>query len=666
MAKIKRLSKKTMTKIADAVDALFDKMKVRLLGPRMVDKKLFITYNREKSLPGLYEQAHIEEKGIPDKEHLDQLVRTTENYLEAVRHRAKAKTVVAVQSFMAENPDANVTDVLGGELADIYGQVKHEVRRIADTEAQHFRNVGVMDGIVRVSAAHGISDPIVYFVTVRDQYRCEECTRLHLLEDGITPRVWKLSELGHGYHQKGDENPKVGGLHPHCRCVWDGNAPVITESGIKPLKSVEIGDRVLTHTGKFKKVIGTFSKDGLLPEKTDDVYRIEFRSPLGKIHKLRVTNDHLMLTQRGWVRAEALVPGKDTLEYLFASCETCKKAFPHNIQKPRKRFCSYKCSISDKIGKPSPTLGRKATPEEKELRLKSIKALYEKKHKTTFPQKTVNCNGCGNEFTVETGYRDKSGHWVSRKNYKLEYCSRSCISKAIALKQWSSAEHRLAVSEANRKSMLEQYRTGRRNPLGIKEARQALYGLGRGGSKDEKRLYQTIKSSYLDAESNYSIGRYFADVAIPSIKTVVEWDGGGHWLDVYKGKKTMEEKIAEDATRDEFMRSLGWHVLRYTEETGFSTIFEDIRRVAQNSTGQYSFRPVEIVKVVRIPASKASPGRRLYDITVEDDSSFVVMGIVSHNCSMTTLLPGFGFDSAGMVAWKGEHHDEFERQRAGL
>ena len=56
-------------------------------------------------------------------------------------------------------------------------------------------------------------------MTVRDQHRCDECTRLHMMPDGVTPKVWKLSDVGSGYHKKGQSQPKVGGLHPHCRCM---------------------------------------------------------------------------------------------------------------------------------------------------------------------------------------------------------------------------------------------------------------------------------------------------------------------------------------------------------------------------------------------------------------------------------------------------------------
>lgn len=201
------------------MDALFDKTKLRLLGPKAIDKKLYISYNREKSLPGLYEAAHVEGRGIPDTEHLDQLMRTAANYLDSLRHKAKAQTVVAVHKWL-NKPDVktDLATVLGGELADLYGTLRHEVRRVIDTEAQNVRNVGVVDGIARANAFAGIEDPVVFFVVVRDDKLCKECRKLHLLKDERTPRCWYLSELGHGYHERGDDHPKVGGLHPHCRC----------------------------------------------------------------------------------------------------------------------------------------------------------------------------------------------------------------------------------------------------------------------------------------------------------------------------------------------------------------------------------------------------------------------------------------------------------------
>ncbi|WNM70317.1 hypothetical protein [Myxococcus phage Mx1] len=222
----KKLPKTAVKKIETAVDLLFDKAKARLLGPHMVDKRLDITFRRELSLPGLYEAAHQEEKGIPDKEQLESLLRVAENYLDATRLRAKSQVVNAVQAYVQDvakvkkrgDPAPNVHEVLGGELADLWGKVSSQVRRIVDTEAQNVRSVGVLDGVVRANASVGIEDPVVFFVVVRDQHLCDECKKLHLMPDKTTPRLWRLSEVGHDYHKRGEPQPKVAGLHPHCRC----------------------------------------------------------------------------------------------------------------------------------------------------------------------------------------------------------------------------------------------------------------------------------------------------------------------------------------------------------------------------------------------------------------------------------------------------------------
>jgi hypothetical protein len=218
-----RLPKSAVKAIEAHVDDLFDRMKVRFLGPKAVPKKLYVGYRRDLSMPGVFESAVAEEGGLPDLEHLEQLLATAGNYLDAARLRAKARVVNSVQGFTsaADGPGADpkaLQNKLSAELSDLFGEMRYEVQRILDTEAQKARNTGQLDGIIRTNASVGVEDPTVFFVVVRDTNLCPECKRLHLLENGRTPRVWKLSELGHGYHKRGESQPKVDGLHPHCRC----------------------------------------------------------------------------------------------------------------------------------------------------------------------------------------------------------------------------------------------------------------------------------------------------------------------------------------------------------------------------------------------------------------------------------------------------------------
>lgn len=221
------LGKSAVKLINKAVEAIFAKAKSRLFNrplPKEVafSTKVGVKRSSELSLPGIFVQANIEQRNKPNKELLDSLERVAEGYLDAHQEATKARVVHAVDTFLRDAEQkgikTDVATVLGGQLEKVFGKLKHDLNRIVDTEATIHRNVGTMDGIVKVNAAQSIDDPVVYFVVVRDDVTCVECIRLHLMPDKMTPKCWYLSEVGNGYHKKGEDNPKIGGLHPHCRC----------------------------------------------------------------------------------------------------------------------------------------------------------------------------------------------------------------------------------------------------------------------------------------------------------------------------------------------------------------------------------------------------------------------------------------------------------------
>lgn len=213
-------------RIEQAVADLFARMRFRLLG-RVGAKAIVFSarpgqHRDDLSLPGLFDSASRAEGMRPNEELREALMRVADRYLTAHEALAKARVVHSVQSFLSdaqragETPD--VRKVLGGELARVMGSVVGDVRRIVDTESTRARNAGTLDAITKINALAGVEDPVVYFAVVNDDHLCEECRRLHLMPDGHTPRYWRMSEVGAGYHKRGDAGPKVGGLHPHCRC----------------------------------------------------------------------------------------------------------------------------------------------------------------------------------------------------------------------------------------------------------------------------------------------------------------------------------------------------------------------------------------------------------------------------------------------------------------
>lgn len=218
-----KLSPNAIRLIHRSIDALFDKAKARYLGPQVLPKRLYVGFNPALSLPGIFASAAREERAIPDKKVLQVIIENAGQYLDSYRASAKAQIVKGVESFLQEAVHKGVvTDVetvLGGHLADTWTKIGTDVKRLIDTEATGARNLGTLEGIEAVNEAEGIKDPVVYWVVVRDKSLCSECRRLHLADDGVTPRLWRLSEVGHGYHKKGEANPKISGLHPHCRCT---------------------------------------------------------------------------------------------------------------------------------------------------------------------------------------------------------------------------------------------------------------------------------------------------------------------------------------------------------------------------------------------------------------------------------------------------------------
>lgn len=226
------LSRGAVKAVHAAVDKLFDRVTARYIGPHAAqrgDTRILVGYRPEMTLQGLYESAAREESTRPAEESVNSLVDIAKGYLDLNREQTKIKAVQAVQSFLrnaeSQGVSTDVETVLGGHLSDIWKTTTENVKRVLDSEATRARNMGTLEGITKINAVLGIEDPVVYFVTVRDGERCEECTRVHLMPNKVTPRCFLMSEVDHGYHKRGDDRPSWSGMHPLCRCTPATLAP---------------------------------------------------------------------------------------------------------------------------------------------------------------------------------------------------------------------------------------------------------------------------------------------------------------------------------------------------------------------------------------------------------------------------------------------------------
>ena len=79
-----------------------------------------------------------------------------------------------------------------------------------------------------------------------------------------------------------------------------GDARVITRDGSTAIADLQVGDEVLTHMGRFKPVEEKWSR-----ESAGDLYEMVVS---GRTTRLRITGNHPVLTNRGWVRVDELDP----------------------------------------------------------------------------------------------------------------------------------------------------------------------------------------------------------------------------------------------------------------------------------------------------------------------------------------------------------------------
>ena len=213
-----RVPHRVIALIRDRVESLFSSLKGRFLGPSAGDKRLTIRYERSLSLPGMYESALRESGGLPNLETLTTIVDGSKDYLDALKLKAVNTIVKDVEKHLGEH-DRPTPVTINRVLKESWEGVTASVERVVHTETQAAKNYGSMEGIVRANASIGIDDPYIVFVTSGRPSVCDECKRLHLMPDLITPRIWKMSEISRGYIYKGSPVPSVLGSHPNCSCV---------------------------------------------------------------------------------------------------------------------------------------------------------------------------------------------------------------------------------------------------------------------------------------------------------------------------------------------------------------------------------------------------------------------------------------------------------------
>lgn len=212
--------------IGSIVEDLFDQIALQFIGniPKLKNKKmLIISSSPNLGLPNLFIQA-LKNKtpNLIEQDVLKSILESAHGYIESLKNKTKSNIVEQIDGLAREanlkntKMDENdIQSILDEEMK----KAKANLQALVESESTKFRNLGSAMDISRVASAIDDPDPNVFFAVVRDNKLCSECRRLHLMSDGITPRIWKLSELKSGYGKRGDETPSMFNRHPNCRCT---------------------------------------------------------------------------------------------------------------------------------------------------------------------------------------------------------------------------------------------------------------------------------------------------------------------------------------------------------------------------------------------------------------------------------------------------------------
>ena len=341
-------------------------------------------------------------------------------------------------------------------------------------------------------------------------------------------------------------------LHVSCRCFLDGQVKIYTSKGWRMIRNIEIGEMVLTHKGRFKKVIDVIHT----PKQTPNAVRFGFGG--AQQMRLSVTDNHKVLINNEWIEAKKIKKG-DVINYLAHEC------------------------------------------------------------------KRKSCN------TLTPYYKD--------------YCSRTCLSKDITDRQWNNPEHRKNMSKKASKQMHREYKSGIRDKYEItKNANKKVRELikqnkfvlqipekhahrvlsDRGIIVDlERKMKVLLDKLQIEYIHQYPIKNYFVDFAIPKLRIVIECDEKWH---------NGEKKKQQDLIRQRRIEKEGWHVIRYSNKQindCLNEIEKEILRIVCNHKGEYKFIQKKIKHIRRWKTARVLT---LYNLTVEEDHSYIANGFVVKNC----------------------------------
>lgn len=401
-------------------------------------------------------------------------------------------------------------------------------------------------------------------------------SRVRLSKWSAAPGACPICSAFDGHVWPFGESPEpVISTHPHC---FQWFTKVYTSSGWIKIKDIKIGDLVLTHKGRFKKVI---KKHKHTEKKGQKMIRLKYinesynKNKINKPVVLELTDNHPILVNNRWQDAKNAKKG-DTIKLLATRCNFCDKLIPYsrwrNADGYESKFCSNSCQTESMINKYGGEYLTKNFHDNRKVLIKNGKHHFQKNNLDFIP-------------------------WIYKPKKE-------------------TTEIRKKISK-NKKEYYKRY------PNKILDLQKMARNRP---SKPQKKLYNLILKYYpnalLEEKINTKYGVRWGDIVMPDYNLILEYDGE-YW---HKNKD-------KDLQRDLELNSSGWTVLHFNKQN-WKTAPEQIERILKSHNGDYEFIDFVLSGVEHYEMKWVD----LYNLSIQDDESFIAKGFVVHNC-FCLLIP---------------------------
>ena len=446
----------------------------------------------------------------------------------------------------------------------------------------------------------------------------------------------------------------------HPGCFIYPHVKVYTSKGYRKIIDVQVGDLVLTHKGKFRKVLQKFASPSCGHK--IEIVHLEVATGMFK-GTLTITSEHPVLTERGWKDAGGLTK-EDKVGMVGHSCPVCGEFVGLLAD-----TCSHTCATKrqwKEDGKYRQIISKTASDRMNKLYKENPQArrsLTEKAHQVS---KQLAQQG-------EHNFQSKENRELVRVLSHTSEIRKKSSLRMIGEKNPSKKPEVILKGKQTIKRLREEgkllswYKTNSKEKVDVVKkgmvanCRKTKYERFKNGyyrvnfTKPERVLYTEFESQQIPILKQYPIlieGRLltYADTFIEP--NVVVYVDGNYWHNYPDGTK-------RDRYVNQCLIENGYKVLRFWESDIYKDpkkcvgvvqeLLTETQRIQMNHNGEYRVKFGDIVKLTK----KKMKVKTRYNLAVEEDESYVVSGIAVHNCNCFLEVSGKGlrtvkFDYRGL------------------